>query len=82
MRQNIKAITYLAPATNITEVQHMLGLIEYYRKFFPIFSNLIRPLNELTRKKCTIHIDRAISEKLRLNPCTIYTAGKGIWHQI
>ena len=28
----------------------MIGLIGYYRKFFPVFSDTIRPLNELTRK--------------------------------
>ena len=28
----------------------MIGLIGYYRKFFPIFSDTIRPLKELTRK--------------------------------
>ena len=46
MRQKIKAITDMAPITNITEARHMIGLIEYYRKFFPIFSDMIRPLNE------------------------------------
>ena len=50
MRQKIKAITNLAPTTNITEAQHMIGLIGYYRKFFPIFRDMVRPLNELTRK--------------------------------
>ena len=34
MRQNIIAIKDLAPATNITEARHMIGLIGYYRKFF------------------------------------------------
>ena len=50
MRQKIKAIMDLAPTTNITEARHMIGLIGYYRKFLPIFSDMIRPLNELTRK--------------------------------
>ena len=49
MRQKIKAITDLAPTTNITEAQHLMGLIAYYRKFFPVFSDITRPLNELTR---------------------------------
>ena len=40
----------LAPATNITEVRHIIGLIGYYRKFLPIFSDIIQPLNELTNK--------------------------------
>ena len=51
MKQKIKAITDLAPAANITEAQHIIGLIGNYRKFFPIFSDTIRLLNELTRKR-------------------------------
>ena len=50
LKQKIKAITDLAATTNITEARHMIGLIGYYRKFFPIFSDMIRPLNELTKK--------------------------------
>ena len=50
MRQKIKAITDLAPMTNNTEARHMIGLIGYYRKFFPVLSDMIRPLNELTKK--------------------------------
>ena len=50
MKQKIKARTDLAPAINITEAQHIIGLIGHYRKFFPICSDTMRPLNELTRK--------------------------------
>ena len=41
MKQKVKAITDLAPVTNITEARHMIGLIGYYRKFFPIFSDIV-----------------------------------------
>ena len=50
MRQKVKAITGLAPITYISEAWHMIGLIEYHRKFFPVFSDMIRSLDELTRK--------------------------------
>ena len=50
MRQKIKAITDLAPTTNINEAWHLIGLIGYYRKFFPIISDMIRRLKELVRK--------------------------------
>ena len=50
MTQKVKAITDLASATNITEARHMICLIAYYRKFFPIFSDMISLLNALTRK--------------------------------
>ena len=33
-----KVKSYYCTATNITEIRHILGLICYYRKFFPIFS--------------------------------------------
>ena len=49
MKQNIKAITDPALSTNITEARHTIGLIGYCRKFFPIFSNTIRSLNELRK---------------------------------
>ena len=54
MKQKIKARTDLATTTNIAEAQHIIELVGYYRKFFPILSDTIRPLNELTQKKCTI----------------------------
>ena len=50
LRQKIKAVSDLACTTNITVTWHMLGLIGYYRKYFPVFSDMIRPLNELTKK--------------------------------
>ena len=43
----------MAPATNVMESRHIIGLVGYYRKFFSLFSNTIRPLNELTRKNAT-----------------------------
>ena len=56
MRQKIKAVTDLAPTTNITEARHMIDLMGYYKKFIPIFSDMIRPLNELTKKKYPLNV--------------------------
>ena len=50
LKQKIKAITDLALKTNISEAQHVIGLVGYYVKAIPIFSDTIRPLNEQTRK--------------------------------
>ena len=49
-QKKIKATTDLTPTTSTTEARHKIGLVDYYRKFCPIFSHIIRSLNELTRK--------------------------------
>ena len=41
MKQKPQAIMDLVPATNITEACHMTGLISYYRKFFPVFTDVM-----------------------------------------
>ena len=40
----------MLPPKTPKEVKQFLGLIGYYRKFMPRFSDLARPLNVLTRK--------------------------------
>ena len=50
MKQKVQAIKDLVPETNITEAYHMIGLISCYRKFFPVFSDIVQTLNELTQK--------------------------------
>ena len=45
MKQKVKGIIDLAPATNISEVRHIIGLISCYRKFSPIFNDIIQTLN-------------------------------------
>ena len=49
MKQRVQAIMDLVPATNITEACHMIVLISYYRKFFPVFNAMMLLLNELTK---------------------------------
>ena len=70
VKQKIKAITDLAPATNITDARCIIGLVGYYRKFFPIFSNTIRSLNELTRKN--ISFKWIMSKKFRVHKIGYY----------
>ena len=48
--KQVKAITDIAQTTNITETRHMIGLIGYYRKFFPIFSDMKQPSKQTDQK--------------------------------
>ena len=64
MRQKIKAITELTPMTNTTEGRHVIGLIGYYRKFFSIFSDMIRLLNELSRKNINYKLTKQCQKSL------------------
>ena len=46
----IQAIANLKRPNNITQTKHILGLVSYYRQFFPILSETVRPINRITRK--------------------------------
>ena len=46
--EKLESIQKMVPPQNPKEVKQFLGLIEYYRKFVPQFSDLARPLNTLT----------------------------------
>ena len=40
----------MPPATDLTETRKFLGFVGYYRKFIPKYSDIARPLTNLTRK--------------------------------
>ena len=46
--EKLESIQKMLPPQNPKEIKHFLGLIGYYRKFVPQFSDLARPLNPLT----------------------------------
>ena len=46
--EKLESIQKMLPPRNPREVKQCLGLIGYYRKFIPQFSDLARPLNALT----------------------------------
>ena len=50
MSEKLECIKDMPPPKTAKEVKHFLGLIGYYRKFVPRFSDLARPLNMLARK--------------------------------
>ena len=48
--EKLDSIQKMLPSKTPKEVKQFLGLIGYYRKFVPRFSDLAQPLNALTRK--------------------------------
>ena len=48
VQEKLESIQKMLPPRNPKEVKQFLGLICYYRKFLPHFSDLARPLNALT----------------------------------
>ena len=52
--EKLSSIKRMLPPKSPKEVKQFLGLIGYYRKFVPRFSDLARPLNALTRNEYQI----------------------------
>ena len=50
MTEKLACIQEMPPPKTQKEVKQFLGLIGYYQKFVPRFSDLAQPLNALTRK--------------------------------
>ena len=48
--EKLDSIQKMLPPKTLKEIKQFLGLIGYFRKFVPRFSDLARPLNALTRK--------------------------------
>ena len=46
----VQAIKEMPMPTNIAAVQRLLGLAQYFSKFLPHLSNIMKPLRELTQK--------------------------------
>ena len=50
MREKTDAITELLPPTNVHEVQQLMGMFNYYRKFVPNFAEIAKGIIKLTKK--------------------------------
>ena len=48
--EKLESIQKMLPPRNPKEIKQCLGLVGYYRKFVPQFSDLARPLNALTQE--------------------------------
>ena len=64
MPEKLECIKDMPPPKTAKEVKQFLGLIGYYRKFVPRFSDLARPLNVLTRKDVPFEWTPVCQERL------------------
>ena len=48
--EKLESIAKMPTPQNVKQVKQFLGLVGYYRKFVPRFSDISRPLTQLTRK--------------------------------
>ena len=63
----------MLPPQNPKEVKQFLGLIGYYRKFVPQFSDLARPLNALTHKNTAFKWTQICQESFDLLKTSLMT---------
>ena len=63
----------MLPPKTPKEIKQFLGLIGYYRKLVPRFSDLARPLNALTRKKTEFELTQKCQESFKLLKTSLMT---------
>ena len=69
----------MAPPTNVYEVQVVMGMFNYYKKFIPNFSEIAKPITELIKKevpfiwtsKCQVAFD-TLKDCLMRSPILVY----------
>ena len=66
MSEKLACIQEMPPPKTPKEVKQFLGLIGYYRKFVPRFSDLARPLNALTRKNVSFEWTPVFQESFEI----------------
>ena len=71
--EKLESIQKMLPPRNPKEVKQFLGLIGYYRKFVPQFSDLARPLNALTRKNTVFKWTSVCQESFELLKASLMT---------
>ena len=71
--EKLESIQKMLPPRNPKEVKQFLGLIGYYRKFVPKFSDLARPLNALTWKNAVFKWTQICQESFDLLKTSLMT---------
>ena len=72
-REKLECIQKMAPPKTPKEVKQFLGLIGYYCKFIPRFSNLAQPLNALTRKNVSFEWTTICQESFEMLKTSLMT---------
>ena len=73
MPEKLACIKGMPPPKMPKEVKQFLGLIGYYQKFVPRFSDLARPLNALTRKNVSFEWTPICQESFELLKTSLMT---------
>ena len=73
MPEKLACIKEMPPPKTPKEVKQFLGLIGYYQKFVPRFSDLARPLNVLTRKDVPFEWTPICQESFKLLKASLMT---------
>ena len=64
--EKLSSIKRMLPPKTPKEIKQFLGLIGYYRKLVPRFSDLARPLDALTRKKTEFEWTQKCQESFKI----------------
>ena len=73
MPEKLACIKEMPPPKTSKEVKQFLGLIGYYQKFVPRFSDMARPLNVLTRKDVPFEWTPICQESFELLKASLMT---------
>ena len=71
--EKLNSIQKMLPPKTPNEIKQFLGLIGYYRRFVPRFSDLARPLNALTRKDVEFEWTLMCQESFKLLKTSLMT---------
>ena len=71
--EKLNSIQKMLPPKTPKEIKQFLGLIGYYKKFLPRFSDMARPLNALTRKDVEFKWMPKCQESFELLKTTLMT---------
>ena len=71
--EKLESIQQMLPPKTPKEIKQVLGLIGYYHKFVPRFSDLAQPLNALTRKDVTFEWTPICQESFELLKTSLMT---------